>query len=339
MIFEQHFDPASSTYTYLLAARPGTEAILIDPVLEQVDTYLDRIRAHDLKLVRAIDTHVHADHVTGLGRLRDLTQCVTVMGAQSRAACVSETVKDGDSIDVDGLQLRALYTPGHTDDSYCFLMGDRVFTGDTLLINGTGRTDFQNGDPRAQYDSLFNVLLKLPEDTIVYPGHDYRGNTESTIGQEKRQNPRLQVPSAEAYVELMGNLNLPNPKLMDVAVPANLACGNTGSNAPECAEAADYFRASARAVDTDRYRIIDVREPHEYAGELGHIRGSELVPLATVGEAAASWDRSQPLLIVCRSGNRSGKAAHRLRTMGFRDVTNMEGGMLAWNMVGRPVEV
>ena len=225
MLFRQLYDLDTGTYTYLLAARPGGEAVIIDPVLEQVNAYLQLLRELDVRLVKAIDTHTHADHVTAMGQLRDTTGCVTIMGEQTKAECVSLRVKDGEHIAVDGLTLQALYTPGHTDESYSFLMDDRVFTGDTLLIRGTGRTDFQNGNARAQYDSLFNKLLKLPEDTLVYPGHDYKGWTVSTIGEERRYNPRLQVSSVEAYVNIMNNLKLPNPKYMDVAVPANLACG------------------------------------------------------------------------------------------------------------------
>ena len=225
MLFRQLFDRESSTYTYVLASRPGGEALLIDPVKEETENYLRLIEELDLRLVFAVDTHVHADHVTALGALRETTSCTTIMGAQSRAECVSRKVDDGELIKIDGVELRAIYTPGHTDDSYSFVMPDRVFTGDTLLIRGTGRTDFQNGDPRAQYDSLFGKLLTLPEETLVYPAHDYKGWTVSTIGEEKAHNPRLQVRSAQAYVELMHGLKLPNPKLMDVAVPANLACG------------------------------------------------------------------------------------------------------------------
>lgn len=227
MLFRQLFERESSTYTYLLAARHGGEALLIDPVKEEVSKYLQLVKELDLRLVFAIDTHVHADHVTGLGELRDATACATIMGAESRAECVSRKVQDGEIIKVDGLELRALYTPGHTDDSYSFAMRDRVFTGDTLLIRSTGRTDFQNGNPSAQYQSLFSKLLKLPDETRVYPAHDYKGWTVSTIGEEKAHNPRLQVPSERDYVELMRGLKLANPKLMDVAVPANLACGVT----------------------------------------------------------------------------------------------------------------
>jgi glyoxylase-like metal-dependent hydrolase (beta-lactamase superfamily II) len=225
MLFRQLFERESSTYTYLLAARRGGEALLIDPVKEEVSKYLQLIEELDLRLVFALDTHVHADHVTGLGELRNATSCATIMGVQSKAKCVSRKVRDGELIEIEGLALRAISTPGHTDDSYSFTMKDRVFTGDTLLIRGTGRTDFQNGDPRAQYHSLFGKLLQLPDETLVYPAHDYKGWTVSTIGEEKAHNPRLQVQSEREYVELMRSLRLANPKLMDVAVPANLACG------------------------------------------------------------------------------------------------------------------
>lgn len=227
MLFRQLYDLDTGTYTYLLAERPGGEAVIIDPVLEQMNAYLQLLRELDIRLVKAIDTHTHADHVTAMGKLREVTGCVTLMGEQTKAECVSLRVRDGETIHVGALTLRALYTPGHTDESYSFVMDDRVFTGDTLLIRGTGRTDFQNGDARAQYDSLFNKLLKLPEETLVYPGHDYKGWTVSTIGEEKRYNPRLQAQSVDAYVNVMNNLNLPNPKYMDVAVPTNLACGRT----------------------------------------------------------------------------------------------------------------
>lgn len=225
MIFRQIFDPESSTYTYLIAARPGRDALIIDPVYEQVPKYLSLIERLDLRLVMAVDTHIHADHVTGLGALRDETTCTTVMGEHSRAECVSLKVREGEQLKVDGVRLDVMYTPGHTDDSYSFVMPDYVFTGDTLLIRGTGRTDFQNGDAAAQYDSLFNKLLRLPDKTLVFPAHDYNARTVSTIGEEKRLNPRLQVESRDEYVHIMDSLELSNPRLMDVAVPANLACG------------------------------------------------------------------------------------------------------------------
>ena len=225
MIFRQLYDHESSTYTYLLAERNGGEALLIDPVLKHTDQYVRLIEEMDLKLVLAVDTHIHADHVTALGSLRNHTGCVSAMGEMTRAECVSMHFQEGDRLKVDNLQLDVLYTPGHTSDSYSFLLPDRVFTGDTLLIRGTGRTDFQNGDPAAQYDSLFNKLLKLPEQTLVYPAHDYKGMTVSSIGEEKRHNPRLQVADKQAYIEMMNGLKLDNPRLMDIAVPANRACG------------------------------------------------------------------------------------------------------------------
>jgi len=225
MIFRQLFDKSSSTYSYLLAERRGGEALLIDPVLENTAQYIRLINELDLKLVKAVDTHIHADHVTALGALREQTGCATAMGATTRLECVSVHFHEGEKLSADNLHLDVIYTPGHTDDSYSFLLPDRVFTGDTLLIRGTGRTDFQNGDPAAQYDSLFNKLLRLPEDTLVYPAHDYNGMTVSTIGEEKHHNPRLQVRSRQAYVELMNGLDLDDPKMMDIAIPANRACG------------------------------------------------------------------------------------------------------------------
>ncbi|HEX5213715.1 MAG TPA: MBL fold metallo-hydrolase, partial [Pseudolabrys sp.] len=225
MIFRQLFDSVSGTYSYLLASRAGGEALIVDPVLEKVDRYLQLIRELDLRLVKAVDTHLHADHITGLGALRDRTHCVTVMGENTKADVVSMRLAEGDKLTIEGLSMDVLYTPGHTDDSYSFVMGDRVFTGDTLLIRGTGRTDFQNGDARAQYESLFGKLLRLPDETLVFPAHDYKGDTVSTIGEEKRYNPRLQVKSVDDYVALMANLKLPNPKMMDVAVPSNMKIG------------------------------------------------------------------------------------------------------------------
>jgi len=225
VIFRQLFDRESCTYTYLLGCPDTREAILVDPVIAKVEDYCCLLGELELDLGIAADTHVHADHITALGDLRDRLGCVTVMGERAHAACVSRAVEDGDSIRAGSLSMSVMYTPGHTDDSYCFVMSDRVFTGDTLLIRGTGRTDFQNGDPVAAWHSLFDRVLALPDDTLVYPGHDYRGNTVSTIGEERRHNPRLQVASAEEYAALMRSLNLPSPALMDIAVPANRACG------------------------------------------------------------------------------------------------------------------
>jgi glyoxylase-like metal-dependent hydrolase (beta-lactamase superfamily II) len=225
MIFKQIYDHESSTYTYLLAERQGGDALLIDPVLEHSQRYVQLIKELDLKLVLSMDTHIHADHITALGELRRLTACASAMGKMSNTECVTTHFDDGEKIKLGNIELQVMYTPGHTSDSYSFVMPDRVFTGDTLLIRGTGRTDFQNGDPAAQYDSLFNGLLRLPEDTLVYPAHDYNGMTVSSIGEEKFNNPRLQVSSKQEYVDMMNGLKLDNPRLMDIAVPANQLCG------------------------------------------------------------------------------------------------------------------
>ncbi len=222
MIFEQLFDEKSSTYTYILSSGKGREALIIDPVLEHTEEYLKLLNKLELKLVKVIDTHIHADHITGLNELSERTNCTKIMGDNSKSEVVDLRVKEDENVKIDNINLKVMYTPGHTDCSYSFLMNDRVFTGDTLLINGTGRTDFQNGNSRQQYDSIFNKLLKLPENTIVFPAHDYNGKKHSTIGSERKNNPRLQVNSVDQYVEIMNNLKLANPKMMDVAVPANL---------------------------------------------------------------------------------------------------------------------
>ena len=222
MIFNQFFDVVSSTYTYLVSSGKGREALIIDPVIENTDEYILYLNKMDLKLVKVIDTHIHADHVSGLKELNKRTNCATLMGDRSPSEVVSIKVKDNEKIKIENIELKAMYTPGHTDCSYSFYMKDRVFTGDTLLINGTGRTDFQNGNAVDQYYSLFDRILKLPEKTFVYPAHDYKGNKVSTIGDQKRNNPRLQVESCEKYAEMMNNLNLVDPKMMSVAIPANI---------------------------------------------------------------------------------------------------------------------
>jgi len=222
MIFEQLFDTKSSTYTYVISSGEGREALIIDPVIEHTDEYLKILEKLKLKLVKVIDTHIHADHITALNELNKRTSCTRIMGENSKSEVIDLKIKDNEKINIENIELKAMYTPGHTDCSYSYLMKDRVFTGDTLLINGTGRTDFQNGSSYDAYDSLFNKLLKLPENTLVYPAHDYNGKNFSTIEKEKNNNPRLQVGSKEQYAEIMENLNLANPKMMDVAVPANV---------------------------------------------------------------------------------------------------------------------
>ena len=225
MIFKQVFDTKTSTYTYLIASAKGREAVIIDPVLENVDDYIGLLKEFDLKLVKVIDTHIHADHVTGASKLKQATNCTTIMGEHTPADTVEIKVKDDEIIDIDNLKIRSIYTPGHTSDSYSFLLDNFLFTGDTLLINGTGRTDFQNGSSKDAYNSLFNNLLKLPEETLVYPGHDYNGKCSSTIGNEKKFNPRLQVKNVDEYIDIMSKLNLTKPKLIDINVSRNIKLG------------------------------------------------------------------------------------------------------------------
>ena len=225
MIFKQIFDKKSSTYTYLIASAKGREALIIDPVLENVNEYTSILRELDLKLVKVIDTHIHADHVTGASKLKNITKCSTIMGDHTPAESVEIKVKDDEYINLDNLKIRAIYTPGHTSDSYSFLMDNYLFSGDTLLINGTGRTDFQNGNAKDAYNSIFNRLLKLPDETLLYPAHDYRGEKVSTIGKEKKQNPRLQVKNVDEYIDIMNNLDLKKPDKLDSNVSRNIKLG------------------------------------------------------------------------------------------------------------------
>ena len=225
MIFKQVFDTKTSTYTYLIASAKGREAVIIDPVLENVENYIGLLKDLDLKLVKVIDTHIHADHVTGASKLKQSTNCTTIMGEHTPADMVEIKVKDNELINVDDLKIRSIYTPGHTSESYSFLLNNYLFSGDALLINGTGRTDFQNGSSKDSYHSIFDKLLKLPEDTLLYPGHDYNGKKVSTIGNEKKFNPRLQVKNVDEYIEIMSNLNLSKPEMMDSNVSKNIQLG------------------------------------------------------------------------------------------------------------------
>lgn len=342
MIFRQLFDRTSSTYTYLLASRNGGEALLIDPVLEQTGRYLKLLEELDLKLVKVIDTHVHADHVSAMGKLRDATRCVTVMGEQSPTDVVSLRVRDMDKLTIEGLTLTAIYTPGHTRESYSFLMDDRVFTGDTLLIRGTGRTDFQNGDPYEQYHSLFERLLKLPENTFVYPGHDYKGDTVSTIGEEKAFNPRLNVSSVEEYAEIMNNLNLPNPKMMDVAVPENLRLGlrlDAQHRVPSI-----EVEALLETWPNVQMQLVDIREVGERKRE-GAIPGSIHLPYGRFASHCAEagalrgLGRNAQLLIYCAVGERSTLAIEIANELGLKDISHLPGGFRAWKAAGGEIEV
>jgi sulfur dioxygenase len=345
MIFRQLFDSISSTYSYLIASRHGGEALIIDPVLERVDRYIQLLKELDLRLVKAIDTHLHADHITGLPALRERTQCITVMGEQTKANVVSIRVSDGENIDIEGVSLKALYTPGHTDDSYSFLMSDRVFTGDTLLIRGTGRTDFQNGDPRAQYDSIFKKLLRLPEETLIYPAHDYKGDTVSTIGEERAFNPRLQVKSVDEYVELMNSLHLPNPKMMDVAVPANMQVGLAQDVVAEKGWAlnAEQAKGLLRRQDT---ALIDLREDQERKKK-GIIPGSLHVPYPRLQAELEDEGLLQQLakatgkrlVFYCAFGERSAMAVQAAQRAGLTTSRHMQGGLEAWKSAGGPLKL
>jgi sulfur dioxygenase len=343
MIFRQLFDSTSSTYTYLLASRHGGEALIIDPVLERVDRYVQLLRELDLKLVKAIDTHLHADHITGLEALSERTRCITVMGEQSKADVVSMRVTDGDKVDIEGLSLEAVYTPGHTDDSYSFIMPDRVFTGDTLLIRGTGRTDFQNGDPRAQYNSLFGRLLKLPDETLVYPAHDYKGDTVSTIGEEKAFNPRLQVKSADEYADLMNHLNLPNPKMMDVAVPANMRIG-LAQNIVASKGWSLSAEEAKELLGKPNVALIDLRETPERKKH-GVIPGSLHVSYPDVADSLKpdgllqqlATAAGKELVFYCAFGERSAMAVQAAQAAGLTTSRHIHGGMRAWQNAEGPV--
>jgi len=227
MLFHQLFDKNSSTYTYLIASAKGREALIIDPVLENITQYIKLLNDLDLKLVKVIDTHIHADHITAASKLKNKTNCTTIMGEHTPSNAVEIKVKDNEIVYVDKLEIKVIYTPGHTKDSYSFLMNDHLFSGDTLLINGTGRTDFQGGNSKDSYNSIFNRLLKLPEETLLYPAHDYNGQNVSTIGKEKKFNPRLQVNGINEYIDIMNNLNLSKPKLMDINIASNIKLGAT----------------------------------------------------------------------------------------------------------------
>ena len=343
MIFRQLYHFGSGTYTYLLGGRAGGEGLIIDPVQEQVERYLTLLDELGLTLAKVVDTHVHADHISGMAELRDRTKCVTVMGREAPVDVVSMRVADGDPVEIEGVSLRALHTPGHTAESYSFVMEDRVFTGDTLLIRGTGRTDFQNGDPLQQYDSLFGTLLALPDETLVYPGHDYKGDTVSTIGEERRFNPRLQVASPADYAALMNALDLANPKMMDVAVPANLSVGRgqQDESHPECALTAREVMQGHRPDDI----LVDLREESERARE-GAIPGSVHAPYGGLpgmigpgGTLRALATRpGHRLVYYCAFGERSAMAVDASRESGLGNVCHMIGGIAAWREAGGSVE-
>jgi sulfur dioxygenase len=344
MIFRQLFDSVSSTYTYLLADEISREALIIDSVLEKVDRYMQLLDEMNLKLVKSVDTHIHADHITALGALRDRTHCITVMGRAAQVDQVSMRVDDGDTIDIDGISLKVLHTPGHTSDSYCFMLPDRVFTGDTMLIRGTGRTDFQHGDSRAAYDSIFGKLLALPDETLVYPGHDYKGDTVSTIGEERANSPRLQVESADAYADIMDNLGLDNPKMMDVAVPANLAIGYTPEE-PAVVEGTLDAGQLLSDPDWSEAVYVDLREDGErdrdglipHSVHAPYARLQDYIKPGGVLNAMANRTAAQ-MVLYCSYGERSALALSAAREAGIDNLSHLAGGIHAWVDAGGAIE-
>lgn len=354
MLFRQLLDPASSTYTYLLADEETREAVIIDPVLDQLDRDTQLVRELDLRLLYALDTHVHADHVTGSGALADRLGSKVVLGERSGVGYADRLVKDGDRVAFGRHWLEVRETPGHTDGCLTFVTEDQrmAFTGDALLIRGCGRTDFQQGSSAALYASVREKIFSLPDTTLVYPGHDYKGRCCSSVGEEKRHNPRLgEGKTLEQFVAIMAGLQLAPPKQIAVALPANLHCG-VPRGVPHDAESpaaprwapveiskGDIPEVTVEwvAANPAAARLVDVRERDELSGPLGHVDGVELVPLGAVAQAAAAWDRERPVILVCRSGGRSGKAALQLAALGFRKVASMRGGMMRWNDARLPV--
>lgn len=354
MLFRQLFDLASSTYTYLLADEETREAVIIDPVVEQIDRDAGLIAELGLTLLYALDTHVHADHVTASGSLAARLGCKTVLSERAGVGYADVLVKEGDAIRFGRHALEVRETPGHTDGCVTFVTSDRTmaFTGDALLIRGSGRTDFQQGDSRVLYASVHEKIFSLPDATLVYPGHDYKGRTCSSVGEERRFNPRLGGgKSIDAFVAIMEGLALAPPKQIAVAVPANLHCGvprglpldGVGPDEPRWAPVevshghVPELTVEWVAANPASGRLVDVREADELTGPLGHIAGVEHVPLASVEAKAAAWSKDEPLILVCRSGGRSGKAALSLAAAGFRKVASMRGGMRTWNEARLPV--
>ena len=334
MLFRQLFDKISSTYTYLVASAKGREALIIDPVLENVGQYIKLLKELDLKLVKVIDTHIHADHISGIAELRDKTNCVTVMGDKIPADVVAMQVTDGEKIKIDGLEVQAIYTPGHTIESFSFLMNDRVFTGDTLLIRGTGRTDFQNGNARDSYNSIFNKLLKLPDETLIFPAHDYKGEMVSTIIEEKNFNPRLQVTSPEEYIEIMNNLNLPDPSMMDVAVPSNLKLG-IDFNKQKVNNGIEPSKFNGIKKDAQSV-LIDLREQNEIDKE-GMIKNSIVVRFPKINDYLQNNKntlKGKKILFYCAHGHRSTLAVQLSKSYQLSNCFHLIGGLKNWKKEG-----
>jgi sulfur dioxygenase len=336
MLLKQLFDQDTWTYTYLLADPESREAVIIDPVVERVDRDLKLIAELGLELVYTLDTHVHADHVTGSGELRNRTGALSGVASVAEVACVDRNLIHGDVLRFGRYALEVRSTPGHTNGCLTFVVETSgqtlAFTGDALFIRGCGRTDFQQGDAATLYSSVHGQIFSLPEDTIVYPGHDYRGHTMSTVAEEKAHNPRLNIDITEVdFVEIMDGLNLAHPKRIHEALPANLACGLAPhDDADKAADSVVKELPANRLEDLYVGLVIDVRTHEEFEGELGHLPDAVLAPLSELRQQAAAWPRDVPVLVICRSGKRSSQGCSLLSEMGFTDVTNLMGGMMAW---------
>ncbi len=351
-IFRQLFDPGSSTYTYLLGDRASRQAVLIDPVFEQVRRDCALLEELDLKLVASLDTHVHADHVTGAWLLHQITGSKICISRASGADGAHRYLEHGDTVAFGKRFLTARATPGHTSGCMTYVLDDesRGFTGDCLLIRGSGRTDFQQGDARQMYQSVHMQIFTLPDDCLLYPGHDYRGLTATSVVEERRFNPRLGGQIGEHdFVGYMNNLNLPHPRQIDIAVPANLRCGQKEGElgdldaqtwAPLTYTFAGIWEIAPEALEERQHevQIIDVREAGEFDGPLGHIEGARLVPLGELESRIRELDPDRPVVTVCRSGARSAQAAVVLQRAGFEHAANLAGGMLRWRASGLPVQ-
>jgi glyoxylase-like metal-dependent hydrolase (beta-lactamase superfamily II)/rhodanese-related sulfurtransferase len=352
LIFRQLIDPQSSTYTYLLADGKTCDAVIIDPVFEQVRRDTALVGELGLRLLYSLETHVHADHVTGAWLLKRRTGSRIAVSASSGAQGADLYFAHGDRIAFGSRYLQVRATPGHTNGCVTFVLDDEsaAFTGDCLMIRGSGRTDFQEGDARILYHSVHTQIFTLPARCLLYPGHDYRGLTATSVGEERRFNPRLGGEVGEGdFVGYMQNLRLPHPKKIDVAVPANLKCGIPNDDpsgiadpswAPLIYTFAGVWEIHPQWLEEfgDSVQIVDVREPAEYQGPLGRIRGAMLIPLGALAERAAELQRERPIVAVCRAGGRSAQATVILQQAGFNQVANLAGGMLRWRAEGHPVE-
>lgn len=348
IIFQQMFEPESSTYTYIIADKVSKEAAIIDPVLETVDRDLKLIAELDLRLMYVLDTHIHADHITGAGEIRKRTQAKTVISARAGVDSFDIQIEDGQELLLGNKKIKVIATPGHTDTCVSYAFEGMIFTGDALLIRGCGRTDFQQGSPENLYDSVHEKLFQLPADTLVYPGHDYRGQMSSTIGLERKFNPRLREDkSREEFIKIMSELKLPHPKKIHEAVPANLAGGeprDTRVFHPQLVDgipevSCEEVLRKKSLLEDKKIRLIDVRRSDEFNAEYGHIHGAELVTLGSeLTRLLEEGDRKQEIVFVCRSGARSGTATAESIRLGYKQTVNMAGGMIRWNENKQPVE-